>query len=416
MTTLVGLDLSGRAVLVAGGGPVAARRVATLLEDGAIVTVVAPQLCEDLVDRVLADEVVWHRRSVEESDLDGVWFVHAATDDPEVNARVCQWATDRVVWSVCASSAGQGTARTPATARHAGLTVAVTSAGDPDPARAARVRDQLTDTLTTGTLDLRHHRRGSGSRGRVTLIGGGPGAADLMTVRARRALFEADVVVTDRLGPTAILDSLPGDVEVIDVGKAPGRHVATQHEINAILIDQAGRGRVVARLKGGDPFLFGRGGEEQQALAAHGIPVEVVPGVTSALSAPLAAGIPVTHRGTVASVHVTHGHRELDQSAVDVVVRRHATLVVLMGIGHLASHVDQLLAAGSDPDLPVAIVEDATLPSQRVTRAPLRHIVGSAVEQGVKAPAVVVVGAVADPSLLAAPAHAAPPAHAGATR
>jgi uroporphyrin-III C-methyltransferase/precorrin-2 dehydrogenase/sirohydrochlorin ferrochelatase len=280
--------------------------------------------------------------------------------------------------------------------------VAVTSAGDPDPARAARVRDQLADTLTTGTLDLRHHRRDSGSRGRVTLIGGGPGAADLMTVRARRAMFEADVVVTDRLGPTAILDALPSDVEVIYVGKAPGRHAATQHEINAILIDQAGRGRVVARLKGGDPFLFGRGGEEQQALAAHGIPVEVVPGVTSALSAPLAAGIPVTHRGTVASVHVTHGHRELNQSALDVVVRREATLVVLMGIGHLASHVGQLLAAGSDPHLPVAIVEDATLPTQRVTRAPLRRIVGAAVEQGVKAPAVVVVGAVADPSLLAA--------------
>ena len=409
MTTLVGLDLAGRAVLVAGGGPVAARRVATLLEADAAVTVVAPQLCEDLVDRVLANEVVWHGRAVEQSDLDGVWFVHAATDDPEVNAQLCRWATDRRVWSVCASGAGLGTARSPATTRHAGLTVAVTSTGDPDPARAARVRDQLADTLTTGTVDLRHHRRGSGSRGRVTLIGGGPGAADLMTVRARRALFEADVVVTDRLGPTSILDSLPGEVEVIDVGKAPGRHAATQHEINAILIDQAGRGRIVARLKGGDPFLFGRGGEEQQALAAHGLPVEVVPGVTSALSAPLAAGIPVTHRGTVASVHVTHGHRELDQSALDVVVRRQATLVVLMGIGHLASHVDQLLAAGSDPDLPVAIVEDATLPTQRVTRAPLRQIVEAAAGQEVKAPAVVVVGAVADPSLLAAaPVDAAP--------
>ncbi len=411
MTTLVGLDLAGRAVLVAGGGPVAARRIATLLDDGATVTVVAPQLCEDLVDRVLADEVVWHRRPVDQSDLDGVWFVHAATDDSAVNDEVCRWATERRVWSVCASGASLGTARTPASTRHAGLTVAVTSVGDPDPARAARVRDQLADTLTTGTLDLRHHRRGSGSRGRVTLIGGGPGAADLMTVRARKALFEADVVVTDRLGPTSILDSLPADLEVIDVGKAPGRHAATQHEINAILIDQAGRGRIVARLKGGDPFLFGRGGEEQQALAAHGIPVEVVPGVTSALSAPLAAGIPVTHRGTVASVHVTHGHRELDQSALDVVVRRQATLVVLMGIGHLASHVDQLLAAGSDPHLPVAIVEDATLPTQRVTRAPLRQVVEAAAAQGVKAPAVVVVGAVADPALLAAE----PSSAAGAT-
>lgn len=399
MTTLVGLDLAGRAVLVVGGGPVAARRVAAMLEDGAQVTVVAPQLCEDLVDRVLADEVVWHRRPAQESDLTDVWFVHAATDDPEVNAQVCQWASDRRVWSVCASSAGRGSARTPATTRHAGLTVAVTSVGDPDPARAVAVRDQLADALTTGTVDLRHRRGGQGS-GRVTLIGGGPGAVDLLTVRARRALFEADVVVTDRLGPTGILAELPADVEVIDVGKAPGRHAATQHEINAILIDQAGRGRVVARLKGGDPFLFGRGGEEHQALVAHGIPVEVVPGVTSALSAPLVAGIPVTHRGTVAAVHVTHGHRELDQSALDVVVRGHATLVVLMGIGHLGAHVGQLLAAGADPDLPVAIVENATLPTQRVTRAPLRLVVDEATARGVQAPAVVVVGAVADPALL----------------
>lgn len=410
MTTLVGLDLTGRSVLVAGGGPVAARRVAAMVDDGALVTVVAPELCEDLVDRVLAEEVVWQRRPVQQSDLDGVWFVHAATDDPEVNARVSAWATERRIWSVCASSAELGTARTPASTRHAGLTVAVTSVGDPDPARAARVRDQLADTLSTGTLDLRHRRRGAASRGRVTLIGGGPGAPDLMTVRARKALFEADVVVTDRLGPTAILDALPADVEVIDVGKAPGRHAATQHEINAILIDQAERGRVVARLKGGDPFLFGRGGEEQQALAAHGIPVEVVPGVTSALSAPLAAGIPVTHRGTVASVHVTHGHRDLDQSALDVVVRRHATLVVLMGIGHLAAHADQLLAAGADPELPVAIVEDATLTTQRVTRSPLRLIVETATRCGVKAPAVVVIGAVADPALLVPlPAEAAAP-------
>jgi uroporphyrin-III C-methyltransferase/precorrin-2 dehydrogenase/sirohydrochlorin ferrochelatase len=406
MTTLVGLDLSGRAVLVVGGGPVAARRVAALVDDRAAVTVVAPQLCEDLVDRVLAEEVVWHRRAVRQADLDGAWLVHAATDDPDVNAQVCGWASDRLVWSVCASDAGQGTARTPASTRHAGLTVAVTSEHDPDPARAARVRDQLADTLATGTVDLRHHRRPVGSRGRVTLIGGGPGAPDLMTVRARRALFEADVVVTDRLGPTAVLDALPAGVEVIDVGKAPGRHASTQLEINAILIDQAERGRIVARLKGGDPFLFGRGGEEQQALAARGIPVEVVPGVTSALSAPLAAGIPVTHRGTVGAVHVTHGHRELDQSALDVVVRGHATLVVLMGVGHLGSHVDQLLAAGSDPDLPVAIVEDATLTTQRVTRAPLRQVVEAAATRGVKAPAVVVVGAVADPSLLAVAAGA----------
>ena len=399
MTTLVGLDVAGRRVLVAGGGPVAARRVAPLVSDGALVTVVAPQLCEDLVDLVLEEAVAWQRREVVEADLEDAWLVHAATDDPETNEQVCRWATARRVWSVCASAAEHGTARTPASTSHAGLTVAVASKGSADPGRVVSVRDQLAAGLTTGVVDLRHRRRGA-RPGRVTLIGGGPGAADLMTVRARRALFEADVVVTDRLGPTSILDELPADVEVIDVGKAPGRHAATQQEINAILVDQAQRGRVVARLKGGDPFLFGRGGEEQLALAQHGIPVEVVPGVTSALSAPLAAGIPVTHRGTVASVHVTHGHRLLDPTSVDAVVHARATLVVLMGVGHLAQHVEQLLAAGADLTVPVAVIEDATLPTQRVTRAPLADIVDVARRREVRAPAVVVVGAVAAPDLL----------------
>ena len=177
----------------------------------------------------------------------------------------------------------------------------------------------------------------------MVLVGGGPGAADLMTLRARRALAEADVVVTDRLGPTSVLADLPDDVEVIDVGKTPGLHAVTQDEINRILVDHAQRGRLVVRLKGGDPFLFGRGGEEELALAAHGIPVEVVPGVSSALAAPAAAGIPVTHRGTVAAVHVAHGHGRLDDTAVGAVVRGEATLVVLMGISLLADHVARLL-------------------------------------------------------------------------
>ncbi|KRE54037.1 uroporphyrinogen-III C-methyltransferase [Phycicoccus sp. Soil748] len=408
MTTLLGLDVTGRPVLVAGGGAVAARRATSMAADGAVVTVVAPQLCEDLVDAVLDGALTWVDREVCEGDVEGMWLVHAATDDARANARLCDWATARRTWSVCASEVGEGTARTPATARHAGLVVGVASTDGPDPARARAVRDQLALTLETGDLDLRRHRpvsaSGGGNRvGRVVLVGGGPGAADLITVRGRQALAEADVVVTDRLGPTSLLRSLRKDVEVIDVGKVPGAHATTQDEINAVLVEQAQRGRVVVRLKGGDPFLFGRGGEEQSELAAHGIPVEVVPGVSSALAGPAAAGIPVTHRGTVGAVHVAHGHGTLNRAAVQCVVDSSATLVVLMGVSLLGQHVAQLLAAGASPATPVAVVEDATLPSQRVTRAALCDVVEAARESGVRAPAVVVVGDVAVAGLLAAP-------------
>jgi uroporphyrin-III C-methyltransferase/precorrin-2 dehydrogenase/sirohydrochlorin ferrochelatase len=403
MTTLLGLDVSGRRVVVAGGGPVAARRATALSRDGAVVTVVAPQLCEDLRDAVADGTVAWVDREVEEGDLAGAWLVHAATDDPQVNAEVTRWATTARIWSVCASAAGLGTARTPATAEHAGLLAGVVSTGAPDPERARVVRDQLEWTLQSGGLDLRARRRREGGPGRVVLVGGGPGAADLMTIRARQAVSEADVVVTDRLGPTSVLADLPADVEVIDVGKTPGLHSVTQDEINRLLVEHAQRGRVVVRLKGGDPFLFGRGGEEELALAAHGIPVEVVPGVTSALSAPAAAGIPVTHRGTVAAVHVTHGHARLDDTAVGAVVRGEATLVVLMGISLLADHVARLVSAGASEEVPVAVVEDATLPGQRVTRGTLSTIVAACAARQVRAPAVVVVGAVAAEGFLAAP-------------
>ena len=403
MTTLLGLDVTGRRVVVAGGGPVAARRATALARDGAAVTVVAPQLCEDLVDAVTDGTVAWVDREVAEGDLADAWLVHAATDDPGVNAEVAQWATAARVWSVCASAAELGTARTPATTEHAGLLVGVVSTADADPGRAAAVRDRLEQTLQSGEVDLRSRRRPAGALGRVVLVGGGPGAADLMTLRARRVLSEADVVVTDRLGPTSVLADLPPDVEVVDVGKTPGLHAVTQDEINRILVEHAQRGRLVVRLKGGDPFLFGRGGEEELALAAHGIPVEVVPGVSSALAAPASAGIPVTHRGTVAAVHVAHGHGRLDDTAVGAVVRGEATLVVLMGISLLADHVDRLLSAGAPEQVPVAVIEDASLDSQRVTRGTLSTIAATCAARRVRAPAVVVVGAVAAEGFLAAP-------------
>lgn len=397
MTTLLGLDLTGRDVLVAGGGPVAARRAADLTEAGARVTVVAPQLCEDLGDLVASAAARWVEREVREGDVEGCWLVHAATDDGATNDEVCRWATERRIWSVNAGRTTAGTARSPATTVQGGLVVGVASTGSPDPARVAAVRDQLEATLCEGRLDLRARRAGPG---RVVLVGGGPGAEDLMTVRARRALAEADVVVTDRLGPVSALARLPDTVEVIDVGKAPGRHSVPQDEINRIIVEQARRGRTVVRLKGGDPFLFGRGGEEVIACRAHGIPVEVVPGVSSAIAAPAAGGIPVTHRGTSAAVHITHGHGALAPSAVECVVQGSATLVVLMGLSTLAQHVEQLLGAGAPAETPIAIVERGTRETQRTTRADLAAIVAVAEGAGVETPAVIVIGATAAADLL----------------
>ena len=174
----------------------------------------------------------------------------------------------------------------------------------------------------------------------------------------------------------------------------------TQEQINHIIVEQATLGRNVVRLKGGDAYLFGRGGEEVLACRAHGIPVEVVPGVSSALAVPAAADIPLTHRGVVAGAHVTHGHGTLDDAAVAGVVDGTATLVVLMGIALLERHVAHLLGAGADPATPVAIVENGTLPTQRTTRAPLGGIVDAAAAAAVQAPAVVVVGGVAATGLL----------------
>ncbi|MEU2202578.1 uroporphyrinogen-III C-methyltransferase [Isoptericola sp. NPDC019482] len=241
--------------------------------------------------------------------------------------------------------------------------------------------------------------------GRVTLVGAGPGAADLLTYRAWRALSTADVVVTDRLVPREVLDDLDPRVEVVDVGKTPGRHTLPQEEIDALIVARALAGQRVVRLKGGDPFVFGRGGEEVAACRAAGVPVDVVPGVSSALAAPALAGVPLTHRGTTTAFHVVTGHTrdgeaQLDDVSVACVTSRAATLVVLMGVAALPGIVARLLDAGAARDTPVAIVERGSLPDQRVTRVALDLAAKRAEEVGVRAPAVVVIGDVAHDELL----------------
>lgn len=254
--------------------------------------------------------------------------------------------------------------------------------------------------------------RVSDKLGRVTLVGGGPGAPDLLTLRAWRALQSADVVVADRLGPVEILAELPPHVRVVDVGKEPGRHPVPQERINEILVEHALAGAHVVRLKGGDPFVLGRGGEEVVACVGAGVPVEVVPGVTSAVAVPGLAGIPLTHRGVTTGFHVVSGHcaagsdgaseksGPLDAAAVACVRDATATLVVLMGVRSLGAIVAQSLAAGADPATPVAIVENGSTAEQRVTRARLDEAAGVAAVRGVRSPAVVVIGLVAAEGLL----------------
>lgn len=234
---------------------------------------------------------------------------------------------------------------------------------------------------------------GTTSVGTVTLVGAGPGDAGLLTVRGLRALQDADVIVADRLGARSVLDQLAADgveitAEVVDVGKLPGHHPVPQDGINALLVTLASEGRRVVRLKGGDPFVFGRGREEQHHCEAAGIPVDVVPGVTSAVSVPAVAGIPLTHRGVAASFTVLSGHDQIER----VPGGRDHTVVLLMGVNTLG-HSAHVLAGGSRGlDCPVAIIEDGYGERERVTIGTLGTIAHLAASRQVRSPAVVVVG------------------------
>lgn len=229
--------------------------------------------------------------------------------------------------------------------------------------------------------------------GTVTLVGAGPGDAGLLTLRGLRALQEADAIVADRLGARAVLDQLAADgvhlsAEVIDVGKLPGHHPVPQDGINALLVQLASAGRRVVRLKGGDPFVYGRGREEQQHCEDAGIPVEVVPGVTSAVSVPAVAGIPLTHRGIAASFTVLSGHDQIDQ----VPGGSDHTVVLLMGVNTLGHSAHVLSAGARGADCPVAIIEDGYGERERVTIGTLGTIAHLAAGRQVRSPAVVVVG------------------------
>lgn len=370
---LSGLRLAGRRVVVVGGGRHALGAVTHLLRERAEVEVVAPAVeaaIEDLVRRRL---LTWHARPYARGDLDGAWLVAARTGLPEVDEAVGADADAARVLLFGGPSAA-GTARAPG-------------------------------------------GRGS-APGRVILVGGGPGDPGLLTIRGREAVLAADVVVVDRLAPLAVLDEVDADVEIVDVSKIPrGRHT-NQEDINAVLVDRARAGRLVVRLKGGDPFVFGRGMEEAIACRDAGIDVEVVPGVTSSVAGPALAGVPVTHRGLVQGFAVVSGHvppgHPASQTDWEALAGSGLTVVILMGVDTLPAIAAALLAGGRAAETPVACVMDAALPSQRTQTTTLEALAAGP-PPGLIPPAVTVVGPVAgfaDAGLIspAGGAAAAPPA------
>jgi uroporphyrin-III C-methyltransferase/precorrin-2 dehydrogenase/sirohydrochlorin ferrochelatase len=412
---LLGLRLTGRRVVVVGGGRVAQRRVPALLAAGADVVLIAREVTPALEDLPIER----HQRPYRSGDCDGAWLVQACTDDPKTNALVAAEAEARHIWCVRADDAEASAAWTPASgvveespggpapgggaqrggapgggAQSSGSVVVGVLAGG-DPRRAAGIRDAVVDGLRDASLEARHSRRKPSG---VALVGGGPGDPGLITVRGRQLLAQADVVIADRLAPRVLLDELSQDVEVIDAAKIPYGRSLAQERINELLVEHARAGRFVVRLKGGDPFVFGRGAEEVLHCAGHGIPVTVVPGITSATAVPTVAHVPVSHRGVAQEFHVVSAHLPPDDPDCTVdwesLGRSHGTLILLMAVARMHPIADTLMRYGRSSDTPVVVIQDGTLPTQRALTATLATVADAMTADGVRPPAIVVVGEV----------------------
>jgi uroporphyrin-III C-methyltransferase/precorrin-2 dehydrogenase/sirohydrochlorin ferrochelatase len=388
---LVGLRLTGKKVVVVGGGTVAQRRLPLLIANGAdvhVITSSATPAVEGMSGITLT------LREFRDGDLDGAWYAIAATDDPDVNAAVVAEAERRHIFCVRADVAREGTAVTPASFEYEGLSVGVLAGGEHR--RSAAIRSAIHEALQQGLITA---ETPGVVHGGVALVGGGPGDPELITVRGRRLLAHADVVVADRLAPQELLAELPPQVEVIDAAKIPYGRAMAQDAINDVLIDRANAGKFVVRLKGGDPFVFARGYEEVLACADAGIPVTVVPGVTSAIAVPALAGVPVTHRAVthefvVVSGHVAPGHPE---SLVNwnALAAMSGTIVLLMAVERIELFTKALLEGGRPGETPVLVVQHGTTTAQRTLRATLNDAPERIREEGIRPPAIIVIGAVA---------------------
>ncbi|TQR84087.1 uroporphyrinogen-III C-methyltransferase [Mycobacterium hodleri] len=392
---LVGLRLNGKRVVVVGGGSVAQRRIPLLLANGADVHVIA-RAATPAVEAF--DGITLVLRDFQPGDLEGAWYALAATDDPAVNAAIVAEAERLRIFCVRADVARDGTAVTPASFEYDGLSVGVLASGEHR--RSAAIRSAIHEALQTGVIASSADVGVPGAQyAGVALVGGGPGDPELITVRGRRMLAQADVVVADRLAPQELIAELAPHVEVIDAAKIPYGRFMAQDAINAVLIDRAKAGKFVVRLKGGDPYVFARGHEELLACAEAGIPVTVVPGVTSAIAVPAAAGVPVTHRGVthefvVVSGHLAPGHPE---SLVnwDALAALSGTIVLLMAVERIELFAKVLLEGGRPAETPVLVVQHGTTAAQRTLRTTLADAPEHIRADGIRPPAIIVIGAVA---------------------
>lgn len=439
------IDIRGRSAVVVGGGPVAARKVELLRRAQADVTVVAPTLCAALKDLAHEGAIAHRGREFEAGDLDGARLVVAATDDGEVNAAVAAAAEARGLPVNVADAPALCSFILPSIIDRSPVVVAI-STGGAAPVLARNLRGELEAAIPAsyGTLAtlLRRHRgairaafpdlgarrrffesildgtvaelvfsgraadaeaellaaleagRPSTIEGEVYLVGAGPGDPDLLTLRALRLMQRADVVLYDRLVSPAILDRVRREAERIYVGKRRDYHALRQDEINRVLVELARKGQRVLRLKGGDPFIFGRGGEEIATLAQEGIRFEVVPGITAANGCAAYAGIPLTHRDYAQSVLLVTGHRrdggrDLDW---DALTRPFQTLVVYMGLLALPGLCEGLVRHGMSTETPAALVEQGTTERQRVFTGTLATLPASVAAEEVHAPTLLIVG------------------------
>lgn len=440
-------DLSGRQVLVVGGGVIGERKVAALLDAGARVTVGAPELTSALRGWVEQGQVWWRPGCFEEAWLDGVWLVIAATDDAALHGRIAALAQGRHLFANVVDDASLSSFHVPAVIDRAPVTIAISSGGrTPMLARLLRERletlvDPVIAPLASLLGEMRHRirarlpdlaarrrfydrlirgpvqsllRRGqfalaeeAVSRllesaeveplGSVVLLGAGPGDPGLLTLKGLRALNEADVILHDRLVSAEVLALARRDAERIEVAKQAGHHHATQQQIHALMLQHATAGRRVVRLKGGDPFVFGRGGEELEFLREHGIPYEVVPGITAALACAAYAGVPLTHRDHAQSVRLVTAHCQGSVDTLDwrALAQERQTLAVYMGTSELPALQQQLLAHGRAATTPFALVENGSRPEQRVVTGTLSTLVERAAEHQVRSPALLIIGEVA---------------------
>jgi uroporphyrin-III C-methyltransferase/precorrin-2 dehydrogenase/sirohydrochlorin ferrochelatase len=394
-TYLVGLRLTGKKVVVVGGGSVAQRRLPLLIASGADVHVIARDATPAV--EALGEQtpgVSLQLRDYRDGDLADAWYAVAATDDPAVNAAIVDECERHRVFCVRADVAREGTAVTPASFDHDGLLVGVLAGGDHR--RSAGIRSALREAFQRGTIDPDIT---AAKPVGVALVGGGPGDAELITVRGRRLLARADVVVADRLAPPELLAELGAHVEVIDAAKIPYGRAMSQEAINKVLIERAAAGKFVVRLKGGDPFVFARGYEEVLACAEAGIPVTVVPGVTSAIAVPAMAGVPVTHRGVNHEFVVVSGHLRPDhpESLVNwnALAQLAGTLVLLMAVERIELFSAALIAGGRPAETPVLVVQHGTTAAERIVQTTLSEAPNRIREDEIRPPAIIVIGPVA---------------------